>query len=182
MPYSLVNFWDILLTLSPKTFLMTFSLKPMKCYGTWPATQSNAADQRTGLKKLGKQGRTLLLRKLLSLSGVFMGRLFLCSRWAVKPAEAQTIRKEELAPSQSAGIFLKRSHPAAKFGQFNIYTGQQVMGLVWEGNKQQYAKRRTIWIIIHLFRVGGSGAESKGIYHRLFHDVFLFLFFLFFPK
>lgn len=48
---------------------------------------------------------------------------------------------EVLGPSQSAGIFLKTSYPAAKFGQFNIYRGQQLMGLVGEVNKQQHAKK-----------------------------------------
>lgn len=86
---------------------------------------------------------------------------------------------KELAPS--VGIFLRRSSPAARSGQFNISIGQQVTGLVEEDNKQQHAKGK-IWSIINPLWVGGSGAERKGTYHRLFLYVVLFLFSLFIPS
>lgn len=66
------------------------------------------------------------------------------SSWAVcfhipgekwKPQQSRP-SGEVLGPSQSAGIFLKTSYPAAKFGQYNIYRS-----LVGEGNKQQHAKK-----------------------------------------
>lgn len=125
-----------------------------------------------------KQGKTLLLWKLLSLSSVFMGCLFLYFWWEM---ETRAGHQERSWPLQSVGIFLRRSSPAARSGQFNISIGQQVTGLVEEDNKQQHAKGK-IWSIINLLWVGGSGAERKGTYHRLFLYVVLFLFSLFIPS
>lgn len=104
--------------------------------------------RQTGWRNLGKKEGSSFLQVGCSWAVCF------CVPDKSKPS------REVLALSPSAGVFLKRSSLAAEFGQFNIYTGQQVISLVEGGCKQQHAKRRTVWIIINLLWIGENGPIS----------------------
>lgn len=78
-----------------------------------------------------------------------------------------------VCPFTGNWFFSKDFYPAAKFCQFSIHRGQQIMGLTGEGNKHPYAKRKTAWMIICLLWLRGREEDPNW---RLLLCFVLFLF------
>lgn len=147
-------------------------------------SKSNAAEERTGPKKFGKHERTLLLRKLLSLSEVFMGcLLFLFLFLFLTPSEKwkqqqSRLSGEMLAPSQKAEIFLKRS----KLGKFSIFIVRKWWVWLWKAISSIMLKEEQHELLFICFEKGLE-QTAKGPIIDCFSVLFFFSFlFLWSPK